>query len=345
MGTGSQRLAKWATLALLLTSSLLLSGCASWFGMGYNLQTTISPRSDFARDIQGLYELIFWMSVAVFVVVEAALVWAVIRYRHRTQDPIPAQVHGNTRLEVAWTIAPAVVLFVITYPTIATIFKWDLTQRPAGDVIEITVIGHQWWWEVRYPSANVVSANEVHIPVGRTVSLALESADVIHSFSIPRLVGKKDVVPNRTNYVYFTADEPGEYYGQCFEFCGIQHANMKFRTVVHSSEEFDAWLSSQQAVPAPADGKAQEGAQLFARGACVGCHTIQGTPAQAKIGPDLTHVGSRLTIGAGMLDNTPENLARWLRDPQEVKPGNQMPNLRLKESEVEALVAYLRNLK
>ncbi|MBI4495237.1 MAG: cytochrome c oxidase subunit II [Chloroflexi bacterium] len=331
---------RWVPLALLLAATAVLSGC---LGMGEGPQTTIVPFSDHAQRIQDLYVLVFWMAAGVFVVVEAALVYATLRYRRRPDDVLPPQVHGNTRLEVAWTIAPAVVLFVIAIPTIQAIFA--AATPPGSDGLEIVVTGHQWWWELEYPDAQVVTANEVHIPVGRPISFTLKSADVIHSFWVPRLGGKMDVVPGHTNHLYLTAYQAGTYLGQCVEFCGLQHANMKLRLIAHTPEEFDAWVQSQQAPPSQAAGKAQEGAQVFARSACVGCHTVAGTPAQGKIGPNLTHVGSRTSLAGAVLDNTPENLARWLRDPQEVKPGNQMPNLHLSDVDIEALVAYLESLK
>jgi cytochrome c oxidase subunit 2 len=276
------------------------------------------------------------------------LIWAIIRYRHRPGAAVPPQIHGSTVLEVGWTIAPAVVLFIVAVPTISTIFKTSSEAAMGagrGPSLQIKAIGHQWWWEFQYPDHQIVTGNEIHIPVGQPIAIALESVDVIHSFWVPRLGGKQDVVPHRTNHIFFTADEPGMYWGQCVEFCGVQHANMKFRLVAHTPDEFQTWVQSQKAAPQPATGTAQEGQQVFMRSACVGCHTIQGTPAQGKVGPDLTHFGSRATVAAGMLDNTRENVARWLRDPQEVKPGNLMPNLRLKEQDVELLVEYLESLK
>ena len=307
-------------------------------------QSTIHPVSDFGWKIQDLYVLIFWLAVFVFVVVEGVLLYAVLRFRRRPDDGLPPQIHGNARLEVAWTLAPAVILAIIAVPTVRTIF--DTQSNPPQDALEIRVVGHQWWWEVQYPDHNIVTANEVRVPVGQPVLIKLESVDVIHSFWVPRVGGKMDVVPNHVNQMWFTVDTPGVYPGQCVEFCGTQHANMKFVLVAQTPEEFQAWVAEQQRVPpTPTEGLAARGAELFAKGACVGCHTVQGTPAQGKVGPDLTHIGSRLTIGAGMLENTPENLALWLKDPQAVKPGNKMPALGLSEGDVEALVAYLHSLR
>lgn len=338
MATRSHRPTRWAALVLLLAVSSLLSSC-----LGVSPQTTVVPGSGFARMILDLYAIIFWLAVAVFVVVEAVLVYAVVRFRRRPHDALPAQLHGNTRLEIAWTIAPALVLFAIAVPTIDAIFA--SSTPPAGDALEVKVTGYQWWWEITYPDGQVVTASDIHVPVGRPITFTLNSVDVIHSFWVPRLGGKMDVVPGRTNHLYFSVDSPGTYMGQCVEFCGLQHANMKLRLVADTPEDFAAWIRRQQAPAAAPTGLAREGADLFAASACVGCHTVAGTPAQGKVGPNLTHFGSRGAIAGAMLENTPENLARWLRDPQEVKPGNKMPDLNLSDQDIAKLVAYLESLQ
>ncbi len=327
-----------------LAVGLLLTACT-----GDYPQNSMAPKSDFARVIDDLFWTIIYWSIGVLVVVEALLVYALVRFRRRPGQPVPAQVHGNTRLEIAWTLAPALVLASIAVPTVRTIFE---TQAPpAPEALQVQIIGHQWWWEVRYPQLNVVTANEVHLPVGRKVDFSITSADVIHSFWIPQLGGKRDANPGHTNRISLTPFEPGVYWGQCAEFCGASHANMGLRAVVQEPAQFDAWARAQQQ-PAPnvlvqpdADPLVKQGAQQFVASACLACHTIAGTPAQGKIGPDLTHVGSRKTIAAGLLDNTPENLARWLRNPPGVKPGALMPNLHLNEDAIKALVAYLGSLK
>ncbi|MGH2350349.1 MAG: cytochrome c oxidase subunit II, partial [Chloroflexota bacterium] len=212
-------------------------------------------------------------------------------------------------------------------------------------------IGHQWWWEFQYPELGVTTANELHIPVGVPINLELESADVIHSFWVPHLAGKTDAIPGRVNRLWFLADEPGTYNGQCAEFCGIEHALMRMLVIAESQSEFDAWVRNERSIPAFAatptaqDSLVTRGAQLFANGVCITCHTIRGTAAQGKVGPELTHVGSRQTIAANTLPNTPEGLERWLRNPQAVKPGNLMPNLNLSDEDIDALVAYLQSLK
>lgn len=330
----------WLLLALLvIAGALLLTGCEQRDPM-----STITPRSDLANMVQGLYKILFWASVVVFVVVEGLLVYAVFRFRAKRGQGLPAQVHGNNRLEIAWTIAPALVLAVIAVPTWVTIFK--TAAAPPPDAIRVEVVGHQWWWEFRYPDLNIVTANELHLPVDRTAAFILKSDDVIHSFWFPQLGGKMDVIPGRVNQIKFTPNTVGTYYGQCVELCGASHANMRMRAMVQSKEDFEAWVAGMGTPPpAPQTADAKRGAEVFAKGACISCHTLAGTPAKGTIGPNLTYVGSRSTIAAGVLDNTPENLARWLRDPGAVKPQAKMPNLQLSEADIAALVAYLSSTK
>lgn len=330
-------------IPLLAAIASLAAGCTQWADASFP-QTTVFPVSDYGRNIQGLYELIFWMAVVVFVGVEGFLVYSVLRFRRRREDELPAQVHGNTRLEVAWTVLPAVVLLIIAVPTIETVFKNDEVPPTASQ--KVTVIGHQWWWEVRYPDLGVLAANEMHLPIGQTVRVDLQSADVVHAFWIPKMGGKMDAVPTRINHLWFTPDQVGEFMGQCVEFCGTQHANMRLRLFVDSQRDFEAWVQRQRAeAAAPSAGLAQQGADLFQQGACVGCHTVRGTNARGTVGPDLTHVGGRKTVAAGVIDNTPENMARWIRDPQGVKVGSKMPNMNISEPDAAALAAYLRGLQ
>src|SRR5581483_4321493 len=210
----------------------------------------------------------------------------------------------------------------------------------------IQVIGHQWWWEFRYPDLNVVTANELHLPVGQTVVFDLKTVDVIHSFWIPRMGGKMDVIPNRENRLIFTPDEIGEFYGQCVEFCGFQHANMRLRLFVESEDDFNRWAKTQaQDVSDPIGASATHGAQVFQQRGCPACHTIRGTQAQGVIGPDLTHVGARKTIAAGTLDNTAENMARWISDTQSIKPGNKMVVVPPTGQDLTDVVNYLQGLK
>lgn len=326
--------------ALLLPGLLLLASAC----YPYHPQSTFDPAGPVARWQRDIYYLLFWAAVFVFVTVTSALVFALVRYRGRRRDGgLPPQVHGNRALEIAWTFAPAVVLTVIAVPMVMVAFR--VATPPAGTSLEVRVVGHQWWWEFNYPDLGFTTANEMHIPVGRPVKLVLESADVIHSFWVPKLAGKTDNIPNRQNTMWLQADEPGVYMGQCAELCGVGHALMRFRVVAQPEEEFQAWVEAQKAPPRePATPLAREGARLFAQGACIACHTIRGI-SEGTLGPDLTHLASRQTLAAGTLENTPENLARWLRNPQAVKPGAKMPNLGLSEGEIRALVAYLESLK
>jgi len=343
----ASRMVHYSALGLSFGLAVLLTSCAPPQGAP---QTTMFPKTEAARSIMDLYTFIFWAAALVFIAVQGGIVYTLWRFRSRPGHELPPQVHGNTNLEVGWTVLPALVLLAVAVPTIQTIFF--LEAPPAvgasgapGGSLRIEVVGKQWWWEFRYPEQNIITANELVLPVGRTVELTLLSEDVIHSFWVPQLMGKQDVMPSHANGLWFTPEEPGQYFGQCAEYCGIQHAHMRMNVLVYTPQEFQAWVARQQGPAQPTTELAQQGAEVFAQNACVGCHAIQGTIAQARIGPDLSHFGSRTTLASGILQNTPENLAEWLRDPQAVKPGNKMPTLNLRPSEVEALVEYLHSLK
>jgi cytochrome c oxidase subunit II len=347
MATARQKL----TLCALAVLALAASACTQLADPEVP-QTTVFPSSDIGGLIQGLYSLIFWMALVVFIGVEAFLVYAALRFRRRPLDNlIPAQIHGNTRLEIAWTIIPSVVLLIIAIPTIQRIFEMDrvpTASAAGGEPLRVEVIGHQWWWEFRYPDLgpDVVTANEVHLPLGRAAFFELRSADVIHSFWFPKMGAKMDVVPTRVNHMWFTPQETGEFYGQCFEFCGLQHANMRDRLVVESPADFDRWVGQQRAAAVtPTGSQATRGAALFQSAPCAGCHTIRGTNAKGTVGPDLTHVGARTTIAAGVLNNNLDNLSHWIADPQAIKPGSKMPTLGLPATDVSLLAVYLQSLK
>ena len=220
---------------------------------------------------------------------------------------------------------------------------------PPADALNVTVVGHQWWWEIRYPELGIVTANELHVPVSETSNrrptfLKLESVDVVHSFWVPQLAGKTDVIPNRENHMWIEPTQTGIYVGNCAEYCGTQHAHMMLRVIVHSAEEFAKWAAEQKQTPAD-DPQARAGRAVFLSTACVNCHTIQGTTANGNFGPDLTHLMSRQTLGAGTITNTPENLQAWVRDPQHIKSGVLMPNMQLTENELTQVVGYLATLK
>lgn len=306
--------------------------------------TTLTPKSDFGRVSHTIFLQVLWWDLAIFAVVATVLLVAIRRFRERDPAALPPQVRGNARLELAWTIAPAIVLTFIAFPTVTAVFRTQALPPP--DALRVRVTGHQWWWEFQYPDLGITTASDLHLPAGRPVALEVTSLDVIHSFWVPQLGGKRDTLPGQVNRILLTPATPGVYLGQCAEFCGVSHANMRHAAIVQSAEEFQAWVTREKAAPAePAEGSpASKGRELFQTYACVGCHAIRGLSG-GVLGPDLTHVGSRRTIAGGVLLNTPENLARWLKDPPAVKPGSLMPNLRLADAEVAALAAYLTSLK
>jgi len=327
---------------LLLAGVLLLATSCGW-SLWDSPMTTVRPRSDFGRVIDDLFMLISWTTLVIFIAVEAALVYCCWRFRERPGAPMPKQVHGHTVLEVGWTVAFAVVLLIIVIPTIRVIFKTQ--EAPAATALRVDVAGKQWWWEFKYPSLGIATANELHLPVGETVAFNLHAPDVIHSFWIPQLGGKRDVVPHRVNRIVLTPDAAGEYPGQCAEFCGISHANMRFRVIVQEKSAWETWVKAQQAPPVePTDPLAQQGKQVFSSSACVGCHTIKGVSA-GQIGPDLTHFGSRKIFAGGIMAVTPENVAKWVEKPEHMKPGSRMPDLGMSGEHGKALAAYLLSLK
>ena len=319
--------------------ALLLSACGEHGPQSFWNR----PESDFARLLQDLFSQIVFLAAIVFVVVEAVLFIAVFRYRRRSTD-LPSQTHGNSTVEIVWTIAPAVVLVFVALPTVRTIFQSYHPQKEG--TIQVVAIGHQWWWEFQYPELGITTANEVHFPAGQRATIQVESADVIHGFWVPNLGGKRDAIPSRINELWWTPDKPGLYYGQCTQLCGTSHANMRLRAVVHDAADWQAWVNAEKAGnPPPTSGDAQRGYQLVSTGQCIACHTIQGTPLQGKVGPNLTNFGLRTTMGAGMYENTKENVVRWLKNPQEAKPGNKMPNLGLSDEDASAIADYLESLR
>jgi len=313
---------------------VLVAGCGEW--------ATLEPVSDFGRMLTDVYVDILWWSFGIFVVVESLLLFALWRFRSRPGDPdVPEQVHGYTALEVGWTLVPAAILFFIAIPTVQTIFSTQ-GEPPQGDPLEVRVVGHQWWWEFEYPDLGFTTANELHVPVGRTVRLTLTSNDVIHSFWVPRLGGKRDLNPGSENVLWFTPDSAGVYEGQCAELCGTSHANMRMRVFVDTPDAFDRWVASMRA-PEPGDDDPRF--RTFLASGCAACHAIAGTPAQGRIGPDLTGFGLRTTIASGMIENTSVNLAAWLAKPDSVKPGALMPDLGLSAARLDSLVTYLESLE
>jgi len=324
----------------LLVVLLLLTAC----GGAHLPQSTLAPASDFSADLFGLFKNVFWWAVAVFIVVEALLLIALARFRARPGAAAPKPVHGHTVLEIGWTLAPALILVFIAVPTMRTIFA-TAGHAPEG-ALRVEVIGHQWWWEYRYPTLNISAYNELHIPLQTPIQLEMTSADVIHSFWVPRLGGKRDLIQGRTNRIAWRADSTGEYWGQCAEFCGASHANMRLRVLVQSDSVFQRWVDQQRAAPAtPAKGSAAEtGQQVYRRSPCIACHTIAGL-SQGKVGPDLSHLGSRATIAGALFPNTTEMLRRWIMNAPALKPGALMTPQNLSPQDLEALIAYLQSLK
>ena len=335
-------------LLLLLVVAAFAVGCAS-----NAPQDTLHPAGPNARKALDLYRLVFWVAVAVFVLVQGLVILAIVRFRRRDGDDEkePVQVHGNTRMELGWTIAPAVILLVLAIPSIATIF--DLARPPQGRPLNVTIVGHQFWWEYRYTDAdtNFNTANELHIPTGRWVRIVengtLGNADVIHSWWVPKLSGKTDNIPGRINKLKLKADKPGTYLGQCAEFCGLSHANMRLRVIAERPADFGRWVAAQQQ-PEPLkpsdESPAGQGRLLFEAKGCSGCHTVRGL-SRGKVGPDLTHVYSRETFAGGLFEMNAENLGRWLHNPPGEKPGSRMPNLNLTSQEIANLTAYLQTLE
>jgi cytochrome c oxidase subunit II len=325
----------------LTTAALAVAGCGGPFP-----QSTLQPRSDYGHAIDHLFTEIFWWAVLVFVLVETVLLVALVRFRHRKGRPAPKPMQGQTALEIGWTLAPAVILVLVAVPTMRTILATAGDAPP--DALKVEVIGHQWWWEYKYPNPGIVTANEMHVPLGKPVQLSITSADVIHSFWAPRLGGKRDAIPGHVARIAFRADSVGDYFGQCAEFCGASHANMGLRVLVDSDAAFERWVNTEQRGPAaPAQASPAEGGKaVYSRSACLACHTIKGV-SPGVLGPDLTHFGSRTTIAAGMFPNDSTHLARWIADAVTLKPGSLMPRMQppLSDAEIAELVAYLQSLK
>ncbi len=327
---------------------LLLAGCNGG-DIGKYPQTIYDPRSDYAEQLLDLQNFITILGVVVGLLVFALMAYILYRFRYQPGMPEPEHVHGNTRLELLWTLIPALILAVVAVPTVRTIFATQ--RRPPENSVVVDVIGWQWWWEFKYAIGKdtVRTANEIHVPVGTPVLLRMTAGDVLHSFWVPQMGGKRDLINNKTNHILFTPREPGLYLGQCAEFCGDSHALMKMRLIAHEPREFQAWLRNE-ASPAvePTDSALALGRRLVTGGACAGCHTIEGTNMVGRTGPNLTHFGRRRTLAAGVLENNAENLAAWITNAPAVKPGAKMPSLEsmgIPENAVPYMVAYLQSLQ
>ena len=334
----------------LVVPVLVLAGCA-----GEETASMLDPRGPAAASISTIWWVMFWMALVIYIAVIAILLFVTLRASRRRTDPPsdpdlstgPVPKPMSTMIVVGGIIVPAVVLVTLMVTTVVT--GASLAADEDNEVI-VDVIGHEFWWEVRYTDPDtgedIVTANEVHIPVGEPVTFRLTSADVIHSFWIPELGGKMDMNPGATNLLELEADEPGMYRGQCAEYCGIQHANMVVHVIATERDEFDEWLAHQGTpAEAPDSESAQRGEQAFLGANCVYCHAIDGRAGSAETGPDLTHFASRQTLGAGILENNRGNLAGWIMDPQGIKPGNHMPAADLDGQQLQDMLDYLETLR
>ncbi|MGH7584039.1 MAG: cytochrome c oxidase subunit II [Gemmatimonadales bacterium] len=361
-------------LVVVVTTALLV-GCSGPFP-----QSTLSPRGDFSTIVDAVFMKTVYLATLVFILVEGALLWAVFRFRGKPDDPEPHQIHGSTVVEIVWTIVPAVVLAIVAVPTVRTIFSTARipTSSPDGQPpLKVEVIGHQWFWEFRYPDLGITTANELHVPVNRTVDLRLKSADVIHSFWVPQFAGKRDVFPNRETRLWFTAEVTGAFPGACGEYCGTEHARMDFYLMVQPADSFNAWVDLRHgdslvaangkpvaakpatgaALPAaaaiaettPSDSLIAQGQKLTGGAAkgCVNCHSFSSVnwKSPLNIGPNLAGIATRKMIAAGWLPNTDDNLKEWLQHTQQVKPDVKMVIPPVTDDEARALIAYLRTLR
>jgi cytochrome c oxidase subunit 2 len=309
-----------------------------------------APASTPAKSIFGLSIFVLAVTASIFAVVFTLLAYCVVKFRKRINDDgrEPPQVYGSNQVELAWTVIPVLIVVALFMATVRVIADVQKASRPDG-AIEVIAIGHQFWWEYRYPGLKVITANELHVPVSDPTHptptfIRLLSADTDHSFWVPRLAGKTDLIPNHPNSLWIDPQATGLYLGQCAQYCGTQHAKMLLRVYVQSGEDFDRWIE-QQRQPSPAGDAGAQGQRIFETTACINCHTIRGTVANGRFGPDLTHLMSRHTIAAGAVLNTTENLRLWIQNPNAIKPGSLMPAMELNDGELDALTAYLETLR
>jgi cytochrome c oxidase subunit 2 len=342
---------KAAGIAVLLAGFLLAATlCIGAPANHSQIPNIFRPDSTPADSIFHLSVLVLAITGFIFLAVFSLLVYSIMKYRRRRGDNgrEPPQVYGSNQVELAWTVIPVLIVLVLFLATARVIHSIQDAPEPPG-TIEVTAIGHQFWWEFRYPALGVVTANELHVPVSdpshpSPTFLTLLSADTDHSFWIPRLAGKTDLIPNRVNHMWIDPHETGVYLGQCAQYCGTQHAKMLLRVYVDSPEQFHQWVQ-QERESAETDGAVEQGRRVFETTACVNCHTVSGTAADGRFGPDLTHLMSRDTIAAGAAPNTPENLRSWIQDPDSIKPGSLMPAMKLNDRDLDALIAYLETLR
>ncbi len=345
--TRSNRLRNALRIGLLTLVGAGLAGCGT-------SPSFLVPNSSIATHQADLFKVLLYLSAGVFIIVEGALLFSIVRFRRRKGDDAPAvQVHGNPTLEITWTVLPILLVAVLFILTVRTVSAIAAPLAGPEDVV-IRVIGHRWWWEFQYPDLGFVTANEMHVPVGATVQLDVESVDVIHSFWVPQLSGKADAVPGQVNHLWFEAMQTGNYHGQCSEYCGLNHANMRLLLVVDSPSEFDAWVENQQAPPPMPQGSAEQDAfDLITKGICTSCHALGQPPGpsgadeseheKVLAGPNLNHLFSRSVFAGATFEVNPDNIRRWLVDNEHMKPGNDM-TVRITPEQVDFLMAYLTRL-
>jgi cytochrome c oxidase subunit II len=331
---------------------LFLAGCTG----------SLAPVSTNAVLITNLMKIVFGIAAVIFVIVETLILYSVFKFRHKgtgflAKINLPKQIEGNKFLETAWTLAPSIILlivFILTVIALQTLSK--LPDPPSAAApnapintssVRVRVVGHQYWWYFEYPDLNIVTANEMHVPVNANVTVSVEAYDVIHSFWVPQMGGKMDAIPGHLNFTWFKPTREGVFVGQCAELCGTAHANMRMNLFVESPEKFQEWVKEQQAplVDLSANPEAAQGEKDFMNMACVTCHTLQGTKAQGKIGPDLTHLATRGILSGGVLENTTGNMVLWLGNPPAIKPGTIMPNLHIPPAQNQVLSFFLEHLK
>jgi len=339
----------WPAAFLLAASLFSVHSCFA-FAQASRVPDIFKPASTPAESIQRLSLFVLVITALIFVVVFSLLVYAIRKFRYRApEDGLePPQVYGSNQMELAWTVVPVLIVLVLFFATARVIHSIQQAVPPPG-TIQVTAIGHQFWWEFRYPGLGVVTANELHVPASNSAQrtptvVTLLSADTDHSFWVPQLAGKTDLIPNRVNSMWIEPHETGMYVGQCAQYCGTQHAKMLLRIYVESREQFNQWVAAQKQPAHSADAVAA-GRRIFEKTACVNCHAISGTIADGRFGPDLTHLMGRETIAAGAATNTHENLKLWIHNPDSIKPGALMPAMNLSNQDLEAVTAYLESLR
>jgi cytochrome c oxidase subunit 2 len=350
---GKDRKTEWGMVAsraigiLVLVAGIFLAAglCNASPGSDNQGPNIFDPRSPNAKSLYQLSSFVLVITGLIFVVVFGLLVYVVVKFRDRTTDAWrePAQVYGSTQIELAWTVIPILIVVVLFLTTARVIHGIQDAPKPPH-ALSVTVIGHQFWWEFRYPELGIVTANELHVPVSTPTYLKLLSADTDHSFWIPQLAGKTDLIPNRVNEMWMEPEQTGTFLGQCAQYCGTQHAKMLLRVSVESPEDFDTWVRVQKQT-AIQDEKELVGKHVFESTSCVNCHAVGGTNGTGRFGPDLTHLMSRKTIAAGAARNTHETLRLWIQNPDAIKPGSLMPAMKLSDADLDALVRYLETLQ